>query len=84
MFNEVSSYLKYAWYLWLCSPRVHSISHAKLAPGWALIQVNFDPTLEMDMYWINTLACSDGKDFQGRATGFQRREGVGEMPPPPN
>ena len=26
--------------------RRHSISHAKLAPGWALIEVNFDPIQE--------------------------------------
>ena len=36
-----------AWRFASQTPQVHSVSHVKLAPGWALIWVNFDPIQEI-------------------------------------
>ena len=48
--------LRCAWCLTLCISTLHECvrsdySHAKLAPGWALMQVNFDPIQEIGMEW---------------------------------
>ena len=48
------SYLWCAKCLTVCFSTLHQwtlISHTKLAPGWALIQVNFDPIISQSRGW---------------------------------
>ena len=38
----------------LKTPQMHSITHMKLAAGWAFIEVNFEPTQQMLCSFIFT------------------------------